>query len=81
MIGLLVVQALRVAGCKQIIAKDGALSGYGGGVWRKQQLLDLEPNGETSGKPLKRAFRWLRAADGGHRVLCFATHHHRPART
>jgi AraC family transcriptional regulator of adaptative response/methylated-DNA-[protein]-cysteine methyltransferase len=46
MIGLLVVQALRVAGCKQIIAKDGALSGFGGGVWRKRQLLDLERNGK-----------------------------------
>lgn len=31
--------------CHRIIAKDGSLSGYGGGVWRKQRLLDLERTG------------------------------------
>jgi len=28
--------------CHRVIAKDGTLAGYGGGVWRKQYLLNLE---------------------------------------
>lgn len=28
--------------CHRVIAKNGELSGYGGGVWRKRYLLDLE---------------------------------------
>jgi O-6-methylguanine DNA methyltransferase len=28
--------------CHRVIGVDGRLSGYGGGVWRKQRLLDLE---------------------------------------
>ena len=28
--------------CHRVIAKDGSLAGYGGGLWRKQYLLDLE---------------------------------------
>ncbi|WP_416864472.1 MAG: bifunctional transcriptional activator/DNA repair enzyme AdaA [Imperialibacter sp.] len=28
--------------CHRVVAKDGALTGYGGGIWRKKFLLDLE---------------------------------------
>ncbi|MBN2433575.1 MAG: bifunctional transcriptional activator/DNA repair protein Ada [Acidobacteria bacterium] len=28
--------------CHRVIGKDGQLTGYGGGLWRKQHLLDLE---------------------------------------
>jgi AraC family transcriptional regulator of adaptative response/methylated-DNA-[protein]-cysteine methyltransferase len=28
--------------CHRVIGKDGSLNGYGGGVWRKQWLLNLE---------------------------------------
>jgi AraC family transcriptional regulator of adaptative response/methylated-DNA-[protein]-cysteine methyltransferase len=28
--------------CHRVIAKDGNLCGYGGGIWRKKYLLDLE---------------------------------------
>ena len=28
--------------CHRVIAADGTLGGYGGGLWRKQWLLDLE---------------------------------------
>lgn len=31
-----------VVPCHRVIGADGALTGYGGGLWRKQQLLDLE---------------------------------------
>ncbi len=28
--------------CHRVIGADGALTGYGGGLWRKRQLIDLE---------------------------------------
>lgn len=28
--------------CHRVIGADGSLTGYGGGVWRKQRLLELE---------------------------------------
>lgn len=31
-----------VVPCHRVVRADGSLSGYGGGVWRKRRLLDLE---------------------------------------
>jgi AraC family transcriptional regulator, regulatory protein of adaptative response / methylated-DNA-[protein]-cysteine methyltransferase len=31
--------------CHRVVNKDGKLGGYGGGLWRKQFLLDLERRG------------------------------------
>jgi len=28
--------------CHRVIGEDGSLTGYGGGLWRKQWLLDFE---------------------------------------
>jgi methylated-DNA-[protein]-cysteine S-methyltransferase len=36
--------------CHRVIGADGSLTGYGGGLPRKQALLDLE-SGRTAGKP------------------------------
>lgn len=33
--------------CHRVVNKSGALGGYGGGLWRKQALLQLERAGET----------------------------------
>lgn len=43
--------------CHRVIAKNGSLSGYGGGVWRKRQLLALEQRARSkqpSGRPVRR---------------------------
>ena len=34
--------------CHRVLAKNGALSGYGGGLWRKRLLLELERTGKLS---------------------------------
>jgi AraC family transcriptional regulator of adaptative response/methylated-DNA-[protein]-cysteine methyltransferase len=31
--------------CHRVIGSDGSLTGYGGGLWRKRKLLDLEQGG------------------------------------
>jgi AraC family transcriptional regulator of adaptative response/methylated-DNA-[protein]-cysteine methyltransferase len=33
--------------CHRVIGSDGQLVGYGGGLWRKQKLLELEGRGAT----------------------------------
>jgi methylated-DNA-[protein]-cysteine S-methyltransferase len=33
--------------CHRVIGADGSLTGYGGGIWRKQALLDLESRNAT----------------------------------
>jgi AraC family transcriptional regulator, regulatory protein of adaptative response / methylated-DNA-[protein]-cysteine methyltransferase len=38
--------------CHRVIGSDGSLTGYGGGLSRKQQLLDLEGLGLASRAPL-----------------------------
>jgi O-6-methylguanine DNA methyltransferase len=38
--------------CHRVVNKDGKLGGYGGGLWRKQFLLNLE-----QGNPATRADR------------------------
>lgn len=35
-------QIALVIPCHRVIGADGALTGYGGGLWRKQQLLEIE---------------------------------------
>jgi AraC family transcriptional regulator of adaptative response/methylated-DNA-[protein]-cysteine methyltransferase len=34
--------------CHRVVNKDGKLGGYGGGLWRKQHLLDIEKSTLTS---------------------------------
>ncbi len=35
--------------CHRVIGKDGSLTGYGGGLWRKRLLLELERTGKLPG--------------------------------
>lgn len=37
--------------CHRVIGADGSLTGYGGGIQRKQALLDLESRGATGQPP------------------------------
>ncbi|UUX51517.1 trifunctional transcriptional activator/DNA repair protein Ada/methylated-DNA--[protein]-cysteine S-methyltransferase [Nisaea acidiphila] len=36
--------------CHRVIGADGSLTGYGGGLWRKRKLIDLEQSYATKGK-------------------------------
>lgn len=36
--------------CHRVIGKDGSLTGYGGGLWRKRLLLELERTGHLPGR-------------------------------
>jgi AraC family transcriptional regulator of adaptative response/methylated-DNA-[protein]-cysteine methyltransferase len=36
--------------CHRVIGKDGTLGGYGGGLWRKRALLDLEQGRPAQGR-------------------------------
>ncbi len=35
-------QIALVIPCHRVIGADGSLTGYGGGLWRKQRLLEIE---------------------------------------
>ena len=37
--------------CHRVVQKDGKLCGYGGGLWRKRYLLDLESAGPQAASP------------------------------
>lgn len=41
--------------CHRVIGKDGTLTGYGGGLWRKRLLLELERTGTLPGRDENRA--------------------------
>jgi AraC family transcriptional regulator, regulatory protein of adaptative response / methylated-DNA-[protein]-cysteine methyltransferase len=43
--------------CHRVIGKDGSLTGYGGGLWRKRLLLELERTGRLPGHDENRADR------------------------
>jgi AraC family transcriptional regulator of adaptative response/methylated-DNA-[protein]-cysteine methyltransferase len=36
--------------CHRVLNKNGELGGYGGGLWRKRRLLDIEGIGTRSGQ-------------------------------
>ncbi|MCC6233698.1 MAG: methylated-DNA--[protein]-cysteine S-methyltransferase [Verrucomicrobiales bacterium] len=37
--------------CHRVVGKDGQLTGYGGGLWRKRGLLELERRGPSAPSP------------------------------
>jgi len=41
-----------VVPCQRVVGADGKLVGYGGGLWRKERLLELEES-VVSGKPVE----------------------------
>lgn len=36
--------------CHRVIGSDGGLGGYGGGIWRKERLLEIEGDLKSHGK-------------------------------
>ncbi len=42
-----------VVPCHRVIGADGSLTGYGGGLWRKRALLELEGSRRPDGTQLK----------------------------
>lgn len=51
--------------CHRVIGKDGSLTGYGGKLWRKRKLLDLEA--EVAGSGQGRLFEVDQARGGSNR--------------
>lgn len=49
--------------CHRVIGKDGSLTGYGGGLWRKRALLELERSTRESNQSFA-----LSSANGAHVV-------------
>jgi len=49
--------------CHRIVGSDGKLHGYGGGLWRKRWLLELE-RGESPASPAARGTRATRYVRG-----------------
>ena len=43
-------QIALIVPCHRVIGSDGALTGYGGGLWRKQRLLEIERHYRTAGE-------------------------------
>jgi len=43
-------QIALVVPCHRVIGVDGSLTGYGGGLWRKQKLLEIERHYRTTSK-------------------------------
>jgi AraC family transcriptional regulator of adaptative response/methylated-DNA-[protein]-cysteine methyltransferase len=39
--------------CHRVVQKDGGLRGYGGGLWRKRRLLDLERSVSAGSEPAR----------------------------
>ena len=37
--------------CHRVVGSDGSLTGYGGGLWRKEKLLELEKRGSRGKAP------------------------------
>jgi len=46
--------------CHRVINKGGRLGGYGGGLWRKERLLELERQNVRSAVPTGRGFRGVK---------------------